>query len=397
MLDEITPHPAIGGQAVHGTVADGFEPVREAFAAVLAADSGHAAQVAAYVHGRPVVDLWGGPGMAEDSLIGVFSSGKGAAHLAVALLVQDGTLDLDKEVRHYWPEFAAEGKDTLTLRQLISHQAGLIGTDPGFGSDEILHDRSVAARLAGQRPYWRPGSAHGYHAFTVAALTGEVVFRSTGRTLHEFYAAEIRDARRIDLFLGLPEKHEPRVLDVLPAQLTAEQQRQAAEMWTAPDSIPGVAFNRNGDPLPLEALPNSRAARAAGPASVGGVASARGLARLYAAAISTLDGLPPLLTPDTAAAVAQIQSVGHDLVLREHSEFGLGFRTMGDKHPYLGAGAFGHGGAGGSLAFADPRTGLGFGYIRQRFPFPGGAGPEALALAAAVRTCAIDGAAAQLS
>ena len=272
-----------------GTAAGGFEALRKAFDAVLAADPEHAAQLALYVDGRQVVDLWGGPLITGDSLLGVFSSTKGAAHLTVALLVQDGTLDLDKEVRHYWPEFAAEGKESITLRTLITHQAGLIGTDAGFSPAESLDDRAMAALLAAQRPFWRPGTAHGYHALTIAALTGELVFRTTGLTLSEYYARHIGDARGVDLFIGLPETHEHRVLDVQPMRTTAAQRAVLAAVTAAPNSISGIAFNRHrhpdsasgGEPLP-------RAWLTAGPASYGGTASARGLARLYANAISTV-------------------------------------------------------------------------------------------------------------
>ncbi|WP_157872254.1 serine hydrolase domain-containing protein, partial [Streptomyces silaceus] len=117
---------------VQGTVADGFEGVREEFTAVLAAqEPRYTGQLAAYVKGRKVVDLWVGPDTDGDTLYGVYSSTKGAAHLVVALLVQDGTLDLDREVAHYWPEFAAEGKSAVTLRELLAHRAGVVGADDG--------------------------------------------------------------------------------------------------------------------------------------------------------------------------------------------------------------------------------------------------------------------------
>ncbi|MGK5627394.1 serine hydrolase domain-containing protein [Streptomyces sp. URMC 123] len=384
--------------AVQGTVAVGYEPVRETFAAVLAADPGHAAQLAAHVGGERVVDLWGGPGMTADCLLGVFSSTKGAAYLVTALLAQDGTLALDRTVRHYWPEFAAEGKGAITVRELLAHRAGVIGTDTGFAPHELADDRVIAERLARQRPYWRPGAAHGYHALVIGALIGELVYRTTGLTLQRFYDVHIRRTRALDFHLGLPAAEEHRVLDILPALSPADRggaaEGAAEETAYAPDSLRGIAFNEHHPDAPaLEALPNLRAVRAAGPASVGGVASARGLARAYAAAISTVDGRPPLLTPAMAAEAAQIHSCGHDLVLGEHRTFGLGFQTYETRLPFLGAGAFGHDGAGGSVAFADPRAALAFGYTRRRFPCPRGVGDDAVRLARAVRACATGGAA----
>ncbi|MEV0261120.1 serine hydrolase domain-containing protein [Streptomyces sp. NPDC050617] len=372
-----------------GTVAEGFEPVREVFAATLAEErEGHAAQLAAYVDGRQVVDLWGGPEITGDSLTGVFSSTKGAAHLAVALLVQDGTLDLDEKVSHYWPEFAAEGKAGITLRDLLAHRSGVIGADDGFSLEELADDRRVAERLAGQRPFWRPGTAFGYHGLVIGALTGEVVRRVTGLTMQEFYEARLRAPYGLDFYMGLPEEQEHRVLPTLPMDPTPEQQRELDAAATSPESLPGIAFNEHAsDAVPLGTLPNFRAIRAGGPASVGGMASARGLAGMYAAAISGLDGKAPLLKPDTAAEFAQIHSVGYDLVSRQHESFGLGFQAEADIYPFLGAGSFGHAGAAGSVAFADPRAALSFGYNRRRCAVLGGDTPEAGRLAKAVREC----------
>ncbi|MER5782930.1 serine hydrolase domain-containing protein [Streptomyces mobaraensis] len=377
---------------VHGTVAEGYEPVREAFAATLAEErAGHAAQLAAYVHGRRVVDLWGGPGIDGDSLTGVFSSTKGAAYLVFALLVQDGTLDLDREVRHYWPEFAAAGKEHVTLRQLVSHQAGLVGADGGFTPEELRDDRAIAERLAAQRPYWRPGAAFGYHAFVIGALIGEVVRRVTGLTLREVYEARVRAPYGIDLFMGLPEEHEDRWLSTQPMDPTPDQKRQRAAAGHGPDGLPGIAFNRNHAQAPtvLEELPNGREFRAAGPASIGGVASARGLARMYAAAVSGVEGQEALLTPDMVRRIAEIQAAGHDLVDREYKAYGLGFVVVSERYPFLGARSFGHSGAAGSLGFADPAAGLAFGYNRRRFAFPGGAAPETSVLAKVIRECAV--------
>ncbi|MET7696565.1 serine hydrolase domain-containing protein [Streptomyces sp. NPDC005485] len=377
---------------VQGTVAEGFEAVREEFAAVVAGERpDYAGQLSAYVADRRVVDLWAGPDTDGETLYGVYSSSKGAAHLVVALLVQDGTLDLDREVAHYWPEFAAEGKGAVTLRELIAHRAGLVGADDGFTAEEIADDRLIAERLARQRPFWRPGTAFGYHALVIGALTGEVVRRTTGRSLQEVYEERVRAPYGLDLFLGLPEEHEGRFHSVLPMDPTPEQQAVFDALPGGPHTMASIAFNRQGaEPTDLESLPNARAVRALGPASVGGVASARGLAGMYAAATTGADGRAPLLKPDTVAAFGQIQSIGYDVVARSHKSFALGFQATADTwYPFLGAGAIGHSGAGGSQGFADPRSGLAYGYTRRRFAFPGGAAPENGRLAKAVHTAAL--------
>ncbi|WP_338898464.1 serine hydrolase domain-containing protein [Streptomyces sp. TG1A-60] len=384
------------GATVHGTVADGFEAVREGFAAFVAAErSDYEGQLTAYVHGRRVVDLWAGPESdaqtGGDTLHGVFSSTKGAAHLVVALLVQDGVLELDREVAHYWPEFAAEGKGSVTLRDLLAHRAGLVGTDAGFTLEELADDRFIAERLATQRPFWRPGSAFGYHALVIGALTGEVVRRATGRTLQEVYEKRVRAPHGLDLFLGLPAEHEPRFRTVLPMLPTPAQQAELDAVPHGPHTLASIAFNNQvPEPGELTDFPNARIVRASGQSSAGGIASARGLAGMYAAAISTVDGRPPLLKPDTIAEIGQIHSFGHDLVARAPKAFGLGFQATAEiLYPFLGAGAFGHSGAGGSQAFADPRSGLAYGYTRRRMAYPGGSAPENTGLVRAVHSAAL--------
>ncbi|MEV7082519.1 serine hydrolase domain-containing protein [Streptomyces sp. NPDC093516] len=377
-------------QEIHGTVADGFEDVREEFAAFVAGERpDYEGQLCAYVHGRRVVDLWAGT--EADALYGVFSSTKGAAYLVAAFLVQDGTLELDRKVTYYWPEFAAEGKGALTLRDLLAHRAGVVGTDTGFTLTELADDRQLAERLADQRPFWRPGTAFGYHALVIGALVGEVVRRATGRTLQEVYQERIRTPYALDFHLGLPASQEPRFRTTQPMAPTPRQQALLDAAPTGPHTLASIAFNGNAaEPADVAALPNMPLVRAKGPASVGGVASARGLAGMYAAAISELDGRAPLLKPDTVAEFGQVHSAGYDLVARSHRAFGLGFQATADTwHPFLGAGTIGHSGASGSQAFADPRSGLAYGYTRRRFAFPGGAAPENDRLARAVHRAAL--------
>ncbi|MFD5552493.1 serine hydrolase domain-containing protein [Streptomyces sp. NPDC127068] len=362
---------------VQGTVVDGFEGVREEFAAFLTGEE-HApgAQLVVHRGGERVVDLWS-DGVTGDSLLGVFSSTKGAAYLTTALLVQDGLLDLDRTVASYWPDFAAEGKGGTTLRELLAHRAGVLGLDAGLTREELADDRAIAARLAGQRPFWQPGRSFGYHALVIGALVGEVVFRATGRTLHEWYEERIRAPYGLDLWLGLPEREEPRFLTTLPMLPTPEQAAEIEAAAYSPYNLTGIALNEHApDHAELYSLPNSRTVRAKGQASAAGIGSARGLAGAYAAAVFGLDGRSPLLKPDTATEFARVHSEGKDLVGGEPEAFGLGFVALDVRFPFLGAGTFGHGGAAGSLAFADPRQGFAYAYTRRRYAFPGGPAPE---------------------
>jgi CubicO group peptidase (beta-lactamase class C family) len=355
---------------IHGTVAAGFEAVREEFAAAVADEGGSGAQLAAYVDGRAVVDLWAGAEMTGDAMTGVYSSTKGAATLVVALLVQDGVLELDEPVAGVWPEFAAAGKDGITLRDVLSHRSGVIGVDGGLTAEELADDRVIARRLAGQRPYWRPGSAHGYGGFVSFAIVGEVVWRATGRSLQEIFEERVRAPFGLDVHLGLPEALEDRYREVLPGLADPEE---LAAFWAnvpGPHSITGIGYGLNSTP-PLDqvAFLNTRRVRALGQASAGGVGNARGLAGMYAAAVFGLDGHAPLLAPDTIGEFAMIHSTGGDLVTGPRGQYALGFQATGLRYPCLSANAFGHGGSAGSEAFADPRSGIAFGYTRRRFSF----------------------------
>ncbi|MFC9220293.1 serine hydrolase domain-containing protein [Streptomyces hygroscopicus] len=363
---------------VRGTVADGFEPVREELAAVATEEGGdYAAQLVAYRHGERVVDVWTGPGITGDSLFGAYSASKGAAHLVVALLAQEGVLDLEQKVAHYWPEFAVEGKGELLLRELLAHRAGLVGADGGFTIEELADDRIVAERLGAQRPYWRPGSAFGYHALVMGALSGEVVRRATGLSVQELFAERLRDAYGVDFHLGLPREHESRFLTAQPMVATPERLAALAAAASGPNSLSGIAFNRHHPRSPeVWELPNFQVVRTLGTASWGGVASARGLARMYAVTIGPVDGAAPLLGPETLAMVGQTQSAGHDMVLGRRTAFTMGFHATSEYYPQLGQGSFGHSGAGGQQSFADPRNGIAYGYTRRRTPFPAAVAPE---------------------
>ncbi|SDS54948.1 CubicO group peptidase, beta-lactamase class C family [Actinoplanes derwentensis] len=364
---------------VRGMVAPGYEAVARVFAELLASNSDYAAQVAVHRHGIRVVDLWCGAGMDSDSLLPIASCTKGSAYVCAAVLAQAGELGLDRAVAAYWPAFAAEGKGDTTVRQLLAHQAGLVGVDGGFQLDDLYDDRVLAARLAMQRPYWRPGIAHGYHGFTIGAMVGELVYRMTGQTLHAFYETRIRRPRGIDLFVGLPEELDHRFVPLIaPPELGSDDRVTAGSLRGVASTVP-IA-----DRIQVH---NSREFRAAGPASSGGTASARGLALLYASCLGSVGVQPPVITNKTAAEWAQIHSTGHDLVMGRPSRFGLGFQLPDEERPYLSARTFGHDGGGGCWGFADPRTGTAFGYTRRNVVSDG---DEAGSLARVVQECALN-------
>ena len=369
--------------------AAGYEPVAAALD-LIAADGDRCA-VAAYHRGELVADLWTGPGFTSRTLVGVYSVTKGIAAICVALLVQRGLLDPELPVCAYWPDFAAAGKKSVTVRMLLSHQAGLAGLTSGYSLEDILSHDKLAARLAAAAPLWQPGRALGYHGLTIGVVTEELVRRTAGLQLREFFETQVRDPLQADFYLGLPAHLEPRVLPVDVLQSLAAPAVSDPEL--APDparlaeyDLAAVAFNACPDFPAVATLPNLRAVRAAGPVAFGGVGNARGLASIYAACIGRPDW-PALLTAETISRVTTLQASGHDLVLGRDSRYALMFQKPNRELPFGSWQAFGHDGAGGSLAFADPGHELSFAYVTATFRAePAGIAP-AYRLLATVRQC----------
>lgn len=363
-----------------------FEPVAKAFAAHGSDDPTHSAQLAVYVAGEMVLDLTVGDGLAADSVLPVYSSSKGATAIVVALLLERGQLDLDATVATYWPEFAQAGKAGITVRQVLSHQAGLIGVDGGFTWEDVMAHTPLAERLAAQRPYWYPGQAFMYHGLTIGTMAEELVRRIDGRTVGEVLRQDITGARGIDVWLGTPESEDGRVVD---AQLpTAEEFSAFLADNGGLDTDPISARSApKGGVVGLMQWVNTVEFRRAGQAAAGMLASARGLAQLYASLRHPVDG-PRVLADDTIAQMAQIQVAGTELGTGMDARFGVMFQApCHPRWPFGSPLAFGHDGAGGSLAFCDPAYDIGFGYTVQRLPLPGGMDARAVELTRILRDC----------
>ena len=343
-------------QTSQGHVAPGFENVQELLASFLAEDPGYSAQVAAYHRGERVVALTAGPDMAPDTLTGAYSCSKGVAAMVVALLVQDGLLDLDSTVAHYWPEFGVHGKDRLLVREALSHQAGLLGVEGGFALEEFTTP-AAAARLAAAKPAWRPGRQFGYHALTIGIIMEELCRRTAGEPLQTVYERRIRKPGDIDFFLGLPASLEPRYRDVL-------YQDAPDQSWLDPTSLEGL--NSNAPVSTIMELPNIQGVRAAGMSAAGGVGSADGLARLYAAATTGVDGASPFLSPETIETMAAEQVWGLDRSSGLDNSFAVVFMKPHPSRNFGSHRAFGHEGANAALGFADPACSVSFGYIPRR-------------------------------
>ncbi|MEU9846102.1 serine hydrolase domain-containing protein [Streptomyces sp. NPDC047985] len=382
---------------VRGTVAGGFEPVRDAFVRNFEHRGERGAAVAVYRDGRKVVDLWAGTRdvdgtepWAVDTVQIVRSAGKGIASAVPLLLHQRGQLDLDAPVGTYWPEFKAGGKERVLVRHLLNHRAGIPALDCPLTSSEATDGISGPQAVAAQCPQWEPGTDHGYHAQTYSFLVGELVRRVTGRTVGRWIAEEIARPLGLDFWFGLPADEAHRVGRIGPAETPAgpdggalrlRPKRSVAEAYRDPLSLTRRAFGAI-DPLPDENDPGYRAAEL--PAS-NGIATARALARCYAAMIGPVDR-HRLFAPATLTLARTEESAGPDRVLVVNTRFGLGYMLHGPASPLLGPGSFGHPGRGGSLGFADPESGVALGYVTNGLQKGVTADPRAQALIRAVRS-----------
>ncbi|RJO78478.1 class A beta-lactamase-related serine hydrolase [Nocardia panacis] len=361
---------------IDGHVAAGFEAVREAFAANFAEQGDVGAAVAVYRDGRPVVDLWGGLAdprtgrpWQRDTLQLVYSVTKGVLATLAHLLAQRGELDLDAPVARYWPEFAAAGKGEIPVRWLLTHQAGLAAIDTPVPLADALTWQPMVDALAAQTPNWTPGTAHGYHGRTFGWLVGEVLRRVTGRTVGELLALEIAEPLAADFHIGLPESERSRVsrlvfgpevdFTAIPDAQIPDGLRDLVAALRDPNSLSNRAFAVT-DPDKVDF--NDPAVQAAEIPSSNGIGTARGLARIYAALIGEVDGVR-LFTPETRTAATAEQVSGTDLVIQLPGRVATGYMLPTETIPFGGPSAFGHPGRGGSLAFADPETGIAFAYV----------------------------------
>ncbi|MER5224750.1 serine hydrolase domain-containing protein [Streptomyces flaveus] len=383
---------------VHGTVAEGFEPVRDAFVRNFAALGDRGAAVAVYRDGRRVVDLWGGtrdvdgtePWERGTAQI-MRSATKGVAAAVPLLLHQRGELDLDAPVGEYWPEFKARGKDRVLVRHVLNHRAGLPVLDRPLTPEEALEPSKGPEAVAAQAPVWAPGTDHGYHALTYGWMLDELVRRVTGHGTGEWIASEIAGPLGLDLWLGLPAEEEAAGRTGRVGRIEAPEpagagprlrpKRSVTEAYDDPSSLTRRAFAAI-TPFPDQ---NDPAYRAAALPATNGIATAAGLARFYASLIGEVDGVPSLFTPETLAAARTEESAGPDRVLVINTRFGLGYMLHGSASPFLSPGSFGHPGRGGALGFADPESGIAFGYVTNGFRKTVTADPRAQALVRAVR------------
>lgn len=386
--------------AIQGSVSRGYEPVREAFAKNLSSRGERGGACCVYVHGEPVVDIWGGDRDAaglpweRGTMVLVYSTTKGLSALTLALLHSRKMLDYDARVAEYWPEFAQNGKAAITVRQLLAHQAALFGFDEKVDRRIVADPDRLAEVIARQKPAWTPGTRQAYHAISLGFYEGELVRRLDlkHRTLGQFFDQEIARPLGADVFIRLPEAipnarlaqlERPgtwRTLRDFPIALTLDSFNRRSVVYKSLVSNPGTELPRDPDRIYTRNLEVP---------SGGGVGSARGIACVYDA--FTRPGGPLGIRPETIAllsAPAVPPAEGfYDACMRGHAEFSLGFMKSSAGWPFGSRSAFGAPGAGGSLGFADPSRDIAYAYVTSQMGTRITGDPRDVALREALSEC----------
>lgn len=373
MGDAITAHARVedldgGVYELQGRFAPGFEAVwtqfREAFE--LGAETG--AAVCVMVDRRTVADLWGGWSdaarrrpWAPDTLVCGLSVGKGPLVACLHLLIDAGEVALEAPVADYWPSFAANGKAGVRIRHLLDHTAGLPVLEAPLGAPNLLDWESMTVALAGAQPLWPPGQVPAYHLLTIGFLIGEVVRRVSGQSIGAFIRNELAAPYDLDLHVGLGAAEQARCAEV------------SAPRTPAPDPERWLA--RAYAQLPQGVTLNTPAFRAAEAPAVNLHGTARALAGFYA----LLSAEGGLLSQQALSRATALQWAAADRVLHRRYRCGLGFLLNSPPYAPMGPNpaAFGHHGAGGSLAFRDPGSGLSFAYMTSRMHSLADNGPRA--------------------
>jgi CubicO group peptidase (beta-lactamase class C family) len=334
------------------------------------------ASVSVWRQGEPILNLgqgiWGSPGSPPWTIktpVLIWSATKALASTCLLVLCDRLGLNLDRQVTDFWPEYAAGGKAVTTLQHILAHQSGQAALRDR--SVSVLDHAGVARALAAQEPFWSPGDGHGYHSRTYGFLVDELVRRLSGMTLGRFFAREIQEPIELDLWIGLPAEFADQVAPIHAARKERESSFEDPfyERLAQPDSLTRAAFSTPAG-LPAASMMNATAIRQHENASFGGIGTAESLAKFYSAVWLQ----PGFLKPNTWRLAQNTLSSGIDRVLNLPTAFSSGFmqdpvnaagkkqrRVMGPNQT-----AFGHPGAGGSLAFCDPVEQLCFAYVMNQ-------------------------------
>lgn len=390
---------------VDGFVAGGFERVQAEFERNFAERNEIGAACAVSVGGELVVDLWGGmrdPARRDpwerDTLVLMFSTTKGMSSIAVAHAHARGLFDYDAPVAEYWPEFAANGKESVTVRQLLSHQAGLCAIDEPLDLDDLADPDRVAAAIARQAPAWEPGTRHGYHGISLGWYESELVRRMDPRhrTIGRYFADEVATPLGIEFYIGLPDDVPAGRIAVIQGQWYRTKMvanlgklpRQFVKGFLDKRSITARTF-ANPAVLGMPVRYNDRQMRRIELPASNGIGTVRAVAIAYGE--MAVGGGRLGIDSATMAALTDAASPpsggSFDEVLRTDSRFSLGYCKPWPGFEFGSDRAFGTPGAGGSLGFADPDLEMGFGYAMNRMDFHLWNDPREVALREAAAAC----------
>lgn len=352
---------------VEGYCDEKFANVRELFASNIEKDLDIGASFALTVDGEMVIDLWGGhldeartQPWQEDTIVNVYSTTKTMSFLCALLLADRGELNFDANVADYWPEFAAAGKKNVKVWHIMAHAAGLSGMDVPVTSQDLYDWNRIVELLAGQAPWWEPGTASGYHAITQGYLIGEIVRRITGLSLGTFFQQEIAIPLAADFHIGVPESEFSRIGNLIPAG-----DGSAPGTEDDPDSIASRTFKNP----PISVFDSyTEAWRKAEIPAANGHGNARAVARLQAplACGGSAFGVD-LFSRATAESVMQERISGVDLVLAVPMAFGLGFGLNSSEVPLSpNANVCYWGGWGGSSVLVDQDASLSASFVMNK-------------------------------
>jgi CubicO group peptidase (beta-lactamase class C family) len=370
--------PVTAPPTVEGHVSRGYEAVREAFADNFAHRQELGGACCAYCRGEKVVDLWGGVRNSDtgdpwerDTMVIVYSATKGLAAMTMAVAHSRGWLDYEERVSRYWPEFAQQGKEKITVRQLLAHQAGLYALDQPIDRDVIADLDRLAVVLARQKPAWEPGTRQAYHGITLGFYEGELLRRidPQHRSLGQFFQDEIASLLGLDVYIRLPESIPNSRLATIAHPGMIEMLRGFGPRFMLEAMNRHSNINRalRGSELPHDA--QRVYARNFEVPSGGAVGTARAIAQAYSVFATGGRALGlRAKTLDLLAAPAVPPARGfHDECLKADGvQFSLGFMKSSAVWPFGGVRSFGSPGAGGSLGFADPDAGIGYAYVTSQ-------------------------------
>jgi CubicO group peptidase (beta-lactamase class C family) len=381
---------------VEGHVSPGFESVRDAFAENFTRRGELGGACCAYLHGEKVVDLWGGvrckrtgEPWAADTMVLVNSATKGLAAMTMALAHSRGWFDYEAPVCAYWPEFAQQGKAAITVRQLLAHQAALFALDVPVDRRLVADPDRLAEVLARQRPAWEPGTRQAYHAITLGFYESEILRRvdPQRRSLGQIFQDEIATPLGLDVYIRLPQWiPNARLAELAPPSPMRMVFGFPLRFWLEViNRRSNISRALRGSELTHDK--SSIYARNFEVPSGGGVGTARAIARAYS--VFATGGRELTLRPETlrllAAPALPAMRGFHDECMKSDAEFSLGFMKPSATWAFGSQAAYGSPGAGGSLGFADPVTGLGYGYVTSQMGTALTGDPRDIALRRAIR------------